>query len=297
MTAVAKALAKARRSAGSDWARADCPYCAKRIGKPDLRESFGANLESGFWHCFRCGASGQLPGYAKAHDAWVTEPAASWESDCSLPAEYQPLWRDSAASSIVLAPFLRYLAERHVLGSVLEELRIGACVSGYFAWRAIVPVFDAGRRLRWFVARSISPHAERKYLYPKGDRAGVLFNEVALDVVTDTPVLLVEGAFDAIRHWPNAVACLGKPTRLQLERVALAKRPVCVALDGDAWMECELTAHVLKVLGFRRGLSWVRLEPGLDPAVIDSAQLMAEATDACTRKKEEFTNHECEVLT
>jgi hypothetical protein len=90
-----------------------------------------------------------------------------------------------------------------------------------------------------------------------------LFNEAAIDVETADPLILVEGRFDALPLWPNATAFDGKPSDGQVERLRQARRPLVVALDGDAWIEGEMLAMRLELYGVRAG--WLRLPPTTDP--------------------------------
>ncbi len=56
-----------------------------------------------------------------------------------------------------------------------------------------------------------------------------------------------QGVLDALAYWPNAVACLGKPTPDQLGLVASAlRRPIVIALDKDARRESMKAAAELR---------------------------------------------------
>ena len=116
-----------------------------------------------------------------------------------------------------------------------------------------------------------------RYRYAPGGRRA-LFNEAALHVETDQPVLLVEGVFDAFPYYPNAVAFGGKPTDEQVAALLAAKRPMVSTLDGDAWQEAEALAMRLHLAGKRA--DWMRLPPGRDPAdkKVDPDAVWAQAT-------------------
>ena len=101
-----------------------------------------------------------------------------------------------------------------------------------------MPVLTSAGAWRGWVARACDSRASRKYLNAPGmslGGVGALFNEAALAEVTDEPALVVEGPFDALAYWPQAVAVLGKPTEPQMLTLLRAVRPVVVVLDGDAW--------------------------------------------------------------
>jgi DNA primase len=103
----------------------------------------------------------------------------------------------------------------------------------------------------------------------------VLYNAQALSLETDVPVLVVEGTLDALAHWPDSVALLGKHGKAQVEWLLASRRPVCVVLDGDAWSEGEMLALRLSFAGVRAGS--VRLEPKQDPDEVPKAELMRRA--------------------
>jgi DNA primase len=102
-----------------------------------------------------------------------------------------------------------------------------------------------------------------------------MFNHATLLKETDTPAIIVEGVFDAIAFWPDAVAVLGKPTPAQVYALASARRPIAVVLDGDAWEEGEMLALKLRFEGQRAGS--VHLPPRVDPDEVDRDWLRAEA--------------------
>jgi len=90
--------------------------------------------------------------------------------------------------------------------------------------------------------------------------------------------MVVEGVFDALALYPNAVAVLGKASEAQMEALQESKRPVVIVLDGDAWQEGWAMAARLKFKGQRAGS--VRLPPKLDPDEVDPAWLQEEVKKA-----------------
>jgi DNA primase len=98
-----------------------------------------------------------------------------------------------------------------------------------------------------------------------------LFNKSELFIDTPAPIFVVEGVFDALALYPHAVAVLGKPTTAQENIIAKTKRPICVALDGDAWQEGWAFAMRLRVRG--RTAHPLKLPPCEDPATLGLAWL------------------------
>jgi DNA primase len=278
-TLVAQAIA-GRRAGKSGWIRANCPLCAIVVGKGDRHASLGVEAATGVYHCFRCSSAGTLVGgqYTPREPAGPTPPI-------DPPSSYVPLFEGDGATASCLAEardyVLRPMSEggRGLDEQTARTARIGACTRGPFAGRVIVPVFDAAGAWRWFVGRAWRK-CEKPYLYPSGSRGGLMYNGAALGVVTDVPLLVVEGAFDALAHWPDAAAVLGKPTDEHIAALAAAVRPVCFVLDGDATDEALACALALHGRGHRR-VGLLGLGPRVDPDEIPREVLSRLAREAC----------------
>jgi hypothetical protein len=265
----------------SGWGRAHCPVCATRMGSEGSSKSFVAHLGLGYWQCFRCHAYGKFP----KDDRFEVEPREAKKEPfkaVDAPEGYVPLWCEPGISSRVLRPARDYLARRGIRPHVIEEARIGAAAIGPAAGRVIVPLLDEQSRWigwsarLWFgpMPRSWDP----KYLTGPGtERDTVIWNGKALLEETWKPLLLVEGVFDALPYWPHAAAFLGKPAEAQILSLLKAKRPVIVALDGDAWLEAEMLALRLELEAWSRGLelnvAWLHLPPKRDPGNFDICTL------------------------
>ncbi len=301
-----QALASAKLGRNG-WLRATCPFCLVRKGTPDKRWSWGYQPESGKFHCFRCGAYGSLGGDGATKsfkpevlDGHELDPDleewAKLPKSFELIAETQPVVDDLLGTIDPYEPARAFLKRRGVSRALAAEVGIGACLKGCkgedpectkddrcmscrFRKRIVVPVFDPeGKNQVGFVARTWGRTAMVNYLYPKGmPRGQAMFNHGAIWVETDEPVLVVEGVFDAFPYWPNAVACLGKPTDDQIESLGTAKRPIAVVLDGDAWREGRAVALLLNYDGARAG--FVKLPPKTDPNELDPNWLLEQARE------------------
>ena len=278
---VVAAFADAKAST-KGWWRANCPFCPSRVHKADKKRSFGIRPAEGVYHCYRCGTSGKVGPLtlddvqqAQAEKREVEpEPA-----DIGPPEGYVPLGVEPGRSAAVFTMARQYLGRRKLTARLVRELQIGACLTGRYRGRVIVPVLaEDGAWLGW-VGRCWTPNPWLPYIYPSGMRKGeVFFNEAALHVQTDDPVLVVEGVFDALAFWPNAVALLGKASDDQKAALEVAARPVAVVLDGDAHDEGFALAMLLRAMGQRAGA--VRLPPRVDPDEVPKAAVLAAAKDA-----------------
>ena len=274
--AMAKAaLEAARFTTASGHARTNCPFCLLRVGKDDKTQCLAISVTTGWYSCWRCGIKGKLDDgdFTPVEQAAVVEKVA-----LTLPEGFYELgvWPGLTAES--------FRAERAYLRKRLPDMRvwtaarIGAAATGRAAERVIVPVLGPAGEVWGWVGRDVTVRAEKKYLNCTGMTVGTdghLFNHAALAVKTDVPLLVMEGVFDALTYWPDAVAVLGSPTSAQTEALAKATRPVVAALDADAWDKCWVLGQKLKFKGQRAGA--VRLPPGCDPDEVDPMWLRREA--------------------
>lgn len=256
-------LIRNARHSMTGWARANCPFCPTLLGKIDHKAALAINMANGAFVCFRCGTTGRM----KEGDFTPEQTTFSLEDiEAAMrpPDGFMPLFREPGLSSLAAQEGRDYLRSRGLPDEVCAKAGIGACVSGKYEGRVIVPIFSPDAAWLGWVGRVWFKQADRAYVYPRGmKRAELLYNHAALLEESDTPVLVVEGVFDALAHWPNAVAVLGKPSEQQIYALASARRPVVAVLDGDAWREGWALAARLRIEGQRSGS--VRLPPRLDP--------------------------------
>lgn len=262
------------------WIRCNCPMCEFKLASPDRKRSFGYNVATRRYECYRCGSAGRLPEWRDEWADFVPPPALAYDAPRDImptPDGFYPLAGEVAAGSVSLAAAVEYVLGRGLPMSLVEEAGIGACVTGRMSGRVVVPLLNEQREWLWYVGRVWRKKAPMAYLYPTGDRRGLMYNYQALHVRTDEPVLVVEGAFDALACWPDAVAVLGKPTPENVDGLAAARRPVVVVLDGDAHDEAWALAAQLRLEGQDAGS--VRLPPRVDPDEVprDVLRLAAQA--------------------
>jgi DNA primase len=128
---------------------------------------------------------------------------------------------------------LAYLRTRGISRREILMWKIGYCPTGKYGGRIIIPSFNVNGQPNYFIARSYVGH-QRKYLNPPASR-DIIFNELMID--WDEPVVLVEGAFDAIVAGTQAVPILGstlRPNSKLFQAIALNDTPVYMGLDEDA---------------------------------------------------------------
>jgi len=197
----------------------------------------------------------------------TTQPTIITKQSFEYPVGFYSLADPVIRNSSVFTRHFGYLQKRGIEDTIIKSANIGACVAGYWVNRVIIPCNHNGELFGWS-ARAITEGLQPKYLYPKGmNRTSAMFNRDALSVETDKPVYIVEGVIDALALFPHAVAVLGKPTANHAQAIKREhKRPVVIALDGDAIHEGWSFSMQLKLDGVNVG--FLKLPPGEDPATM-----------------------------
>lgn len=263
------------------WVRGNCPFCPDVIGKEDNDTSFGIQEGTGWYMCFKCETKGRLknpPDYFPV-DMEYAEHLDNEDRFMEPPSEYIELAEDGL-KSMLCRPARRYLVQRGYDDLDLwAHAALGCCLRGRYAGRIIVPIRDEdGRWLGWS-ARDYTGKQKPKYLYPPDmPRGGLFYEQWLINQPSRDPLIVVEGVFDALPYFGQAVACLGKPTEDHIDLLRQATRPVAMCLDGDAWRTAESVAYRLQLDGVPSG--FVRLDPKTDPGDVDPDWLR-RAARAC----------------
>ncbi len=238
-----------------------CPSCHHH--KPKLIVKIDSAYDKfQFWHCWICGSSGtrgrtlySLLKRFKASPKLIQEmnkivgkqnyvriKTDEAEKIVQLPRGYKPLWGDDL--SIQKRHALVALKNRGIFERDILRYQIGYCESGDYANMIIIPSYGDDGLLNYFIARSYFKDAYIKYKNPEVSR-----NIVAFDMFINwqLPIVLVEGAFDAIATRRNAIPLLGKTMSDKLYEKILVRRPpaVYIALDDDAVRDAVVIADKL----------------------------------------------------
>jgi DNA primase len=119
---------------------------------------------------------------------------------------------------------------------------MGYTTEGPYANRIIIPSYDLNNKLNYFIARSFFDDG-MKYKNPPVSKNVIMFEN---QINWTQPIVLCEGAFDAIAIRRNAIPLLGKfiPRKLLKAMIKNQVKEVYVTLDNDALsaaMEIERT--------------------------------------------------------
>lgn len=273
LESIRTAVYSAERST-KGWYRTNCPACVMRTGKEDRRWSMGFYPATGFYHCFKCSIHGTLKD--DFSDLAAANPDESEDSvgPVSPPENFYPLSEEPALSSQAAKPAMSYMKSRNVFKSTWSACQIGVCVGGGdFNNRIVVPVVSQGVWLGYVGRVWDEEGVFLKYKNCENMKRGkMLWNMDALRNTTDEPVIIVEGLFDGLPHYPYTIACLGKPSHDQIPIILETERPIVVCLDGDAWYESEALCMRLAFEGKRA--SYIRLPPRTDPGNLKPGELL-----------------------
>jgi len=238
----------------------DCPVCAAEKG---LENGDGkGNLEINYSrHVYKCWACGETLGthgpLGKLFDKFGTKkqkkvyelikPEELKQEEKKrvwfrLPEGYMA-FKDSNPRFIPHIEAYNYLKSRGITDEIIEKYKIGYTVKGDFAYRIIVPSYNAEGQLNYFVARSWT-NKKMKYKNPTAQKDEIIFNEGLIDWNKD--IFLVEGVFDSF-FLENPIVMLGKKmSRLLFENLYnRANGNIIVCCDGDAWEDGLKIYHEL----------------------------------------------------
>lgn len=148
-----------------------------------------------------------------------------------LPAEYRPLWVTKNSPDFRNA--ISYLKSRNVTIFDIIRYRIGYCESGQYSGKIIIPSYDSAGQLNYFVSRAFYKNDWQKHKNPRVSKDIIGFEMM---INWNEPVVLCEGAFDAIAIKRNALPLFGKIIQPALRKKLIEKRvsDIYICLDHDA---------------------------------------------------------------
>jgi DNA primase len=224
----------------------NCPFCHHK--NPKLEVNLVPNKKNeNLWHCWVCDAKGKsLFGlfkrikvskekYTQLEEILgITEKydTIAANTKVELPKEYKSLY-NLTKSDIHARHALAYLKKRGLTTIDIIKYQIGYCENGRYANKIIIPTYNADGVLDYFIARSFEKESSRKYDAPSSDKNIIGFENM---INWNVPIVLCEGAFDAIAIKRNAIPLFGKniSKKLMQKLVTSEVKKVYLALDKDA---------------------------------------------------------------
>jgi len=223
-----------------------CAFCHHKNPKLEINLIPNKKKEN-LWHCWVCDKKGKtlfglfkalkvsankrtqlkdILGTTEKYDIVVSN------TKVELPPEYKSLY-NLTKSDIYARHALAYLKRRGVTTMDVLKYQIGYCEKGRYANKIIIPTYNIDGQLDYFVARSFEKEPSRKYDAPSSDKNIIGFENM---INWDIPIVLCEGAFDAIAIKRNAIPLFGKniSKKLMQKLVTSEVKKVYLALDKDA---------------------------------------------------------------
>ena len=234
-----------------------CPFCH------NPKKKFAVNVNKNAFHCWHCGAKGRSlitlfkrldvsPSQLKELRSLLSdEQIRNYEAredevtTLHLPPGFKPLW--VPVQNIHYLNAIKYLKNRGITGNDVLRYQMGYTMDGPYAHRIIVPSYDENGKLNYFIARSFYDSG-MKYKNPPVSKNVVMFEN---QINWNLPLVLVEGAFDAIAVRRNAIPLLGKfvPKKLLKAMIQNKVKEVYIALDDDAITEAREIEQMLSNYG------------------------------------------------
>ena len=148
-----------------------------------------------------------------------------------LPTDYRPLWLPKNTPDYRNAT--HYLKQRGITIFDILKYRIGYCDSGEYSGKIVIPSYDCTGQLNYFVSRAFYKSDTQKHKNPKVSKDIIGFD---LFVNWSQPIILCEGAFDAIAIKRNAIPLFGKIIQPALQKKIIQERvrDIYICLDADA---------------------------------------------------------------
>lgn len=255
------------------------PFVSHHKPKLEINCSIDNNSETP-WHCWISEKKGRTiyslfkqlnltPDYFKQLERIVstakfnsnTQQLPKSEIAVQLPSEYIPLWISKNTPDYRNAIF--YLKQRGLTMFDIIRYRIGYCESGPYSGKIIIPSYDETGQLNYFVSRAFYKADTQKHKNPNVSKDIIGFD---LLINWNEPIILCEGAFDAIAIKRNAIPLFGKIIQPQLRKKIIEHhvRDIYICLDQDA-IKNALT-HCERFMAEGLNVYLVELSDNLDPS-------------------------------
>jgi DNA primase len=221
-----------------------CPFCNHHKKKLQI------NLDTQRWHCWVCDSKGRsiysllrklnvdIRDLNKVRDVYGDEPEydskEEYVAKLQLPKEFKQLYfKPTGSFNPLYNQAIHYLSKRGIAKADIVKHNIGYCEDGLYGGRVIIPSYDDGGELNYFVARSFYEDEPYKYKNPPISRDVIVFEN---QINWNEPITLVEGVFDSFSVKRNVIPLLGKFLLSKLKNKIMERgvKEVTIMLDSDA---------------------------------------------------------------
>ena len=235
-----------------------CPFCHH------YKKKLEVNTISQHWHCWVCNIAGRkivtlfrklnverikISKLISILDEVEYKPKRTTTDTpvLQLPENFRPLWKlDKTSPEYRNAIY--YLKGRGIGIHDILRYRIGYCRKGLYSGKIIIPSYDANGSLNYFVARAYYEEDKFKHKNPPTSKDIIGFE---LHINWNLPIILVEGAFDAITIKRNVIPLFGKTISDTLKKRIVEKgvQKIYICLDLDARKQALETAEYFMTNG------------------------------------------------
>jgi hypothetical protein len=279
--------------------------------KPKLEINIATNSAAeNPWHCWISDRKGRsihtlfkqlnlAPEYFKQLERIVSSAKYKNEFDSkptttvhvSLPTEYKPLWISQTSPDYRNAMF--YLKQRGVTIFDIIRYRIGYCETGTYSGKIIIPSFDAAGQLNYFVSRAYYKADTQKHKNPQVSKDIIGFE---LLINWNEPIILCEGAFDAIAIKRNAIPLFGKIIQPELRKKIIEQhvRDIYICLDQDAIKNA--LSHCERFMAEGLNVHLVELPAGQDPSELGFAAITSLIAQTDVMNFEKLMKYRMDLL-
>jgi len=266
-----------RGARGEESAVFTCPSCNHR------KKKLTVNLVTQQFQCWVCNFKGhrafkllkEAKATPKAYDTLKSidleykfkksnQPKPE-QSLLKLPDGVEPILSSSAVLS---KHALHYLTGRGVTQQDIVKYNIQYCETGDLKNMVVIPSYDNSGHINYYVGRSFDKNAYIKHKLAPATKDIIGFD---LYINWDLPVILCEGAFDAMAIKRNAIPLFGKRISSTLMKQILTSNcsKVYLALDEDALKDA--LDHAKKLMGYGKRVYFIEME-GKDPSELGFEQ-------------------------
>ena len=258
LIALLESVLNKSKTTSNDNIAFNCPFCNHHKKKLEV------NIKNQHWHCWVCNAAGRkltilfrklnvqrekISKLIQLVDDVEYKPSKTSTDTpiLHLPEGYRPLW-DLDSTSPEYRNAVYYLKGRGIDIYDILRYRIGYCRKGLYSGKIIIPSYDENASLNYFVARAYYEEDKWKHKNPPTSKDIVGFE---LHINWDMPIVLVEGAFDAIAIKRNAIPLFGKTISNTLKKRIVEKgvKQIYICLDQDAKKQALETAEYFMANG------------------------------------------------
>lgn len=259
------------------WVNIQCPFC------DDHSNHLGVNIDSGFYHCWKCDADdgniydllGHLTNLSRTE---INKLVREYRSDfvISRTKKEKKAFAEQPMPATLprLADIHReYLESRRFdPDEIVAKYRVRAThIAGKWKFRLIIPVIFDGRSVN-FTALDVTGEQDPKYLHCPNESAIMDMKSILYNIDTvEKRIIICEGVTDVWRMGDGAVATFGTQfTDRQLKLVADRVKEAWVLYDSDAVKKGERLAYQLSgVVGKVENISLSKGDPAdLSPAMV-----------------------------